>query len=67
MTYASRSGPRAAELVPEIATAPPAVSAGGRVYTLRIRAGYRFSPPSGEPVTALAFRHAIERVLRNAA
>jgi YVTN family beta-propeller protein len=65
MTYASGRGSRGAAIVPELATAPPAVSAGGRVYTFRIRSGYRFSPPSGEPVTALAFRRAIERVLRN--
>jgi ABC-type oligopeptide transport system substrate-binding subunit len=39
------------------------VSAGGRVYTFRIRAGYRFSPPSGRPVTAAAFQRAIERAL----
>ena len=64
MTYASRSGSGAAELVPELATAPPAVSAGGRVYTFRIRPGYRFSPPSGQPVTAAAFQRAIERALQ---
>jgi YVTN family beta-propeller protein len=67
MTYDSPRGSRAAALVPELATAPPAVSAAGRVYTFRVRTGYRFSPPSGEPVTALAFRRAIERVLRNPA
>ena len=49
--------------MPELAAAPPAVSAGGRVYTFRIRAGYRFSPPSGQPVTAAAFERAIERML----
>jgi YVTN family beta-propeller protein len=65
MTMASRSGSGAAELVPELAVEPPAVSAGGRVYTFRIRPGYRFSPPSGEPVTAAAFQRAIERVVRN--
>ena len=61
MTMASGSGSGAAELVPELAVKPPAVSAGGRVYTFRIRPGYRFSPPSGEPVTAVAFQRAIER------
>ena len=65
MTYTRGRGSREAALVPELATAPPAVSAGGRVHTFRVRPGYRFSPPSGEPVTALAFQRAIERVLRN--
>jgi YVTN family beta-propeller protein len=65
MTYETRSGSGAAQLVPELAAGPPAVSAGGRVYTFRIRAGYRFSPPSSEPVTAHAFERAIERAVRN--
>jgi YVTN family beta-propeller protein len=65
MTYASRSSSGAAGLVPELAAAPPVVSAGGRVYTFRIRAGYRFSPPSGQPVTAVAFQRAIERLARS--
>jgi YVTN family beta-propeller protein len=59
MTYESSGG--AGELVPELAAAPPAVSDGGRTYTFVIRDGYRFSPPSGEPVTAAAFERAIER------
>src|SRR5204863_1922455 len=46
-----------------VAAAWPRVSDGGRTYTFRIRKGYRFSPPSNEPVTAEAFRHTIERVL----
>ena len=63
MTYASPSGSGAGHLVPELATTPPAVSGDGRVYTFRVRAGYRFSPPSGRPVTAAAFQRAIERAL----
>jgi peptide/nickel transport system substrate-binding protein len=49
--------------VPEIAAAMPTVSNGGRTYTFRIRPGYRFSPPSNEPVTAETFRHSLEREL----
>ena len=63
MTFASRGGSRPAELVPKLAVAAPEVSSGGRVYTFRVRPGYRFSPPSGRPVTAAAFERAIERVL----
>jgi YVTN family beta-propeller protein len=65
MTYARPVGSAAAELAPELAAAPPAVSASGRVYTFRIRSGYRFSPPSGQPVTAVAFQRAIERLARS--
>jgi hypothetical protein len=41
----------------------PTVSQDGRTYTFRIRRGYRFSPPSGEAVTAKTFQHTLERAL----
>ena len=41
----------------------PTVSADGRTYRFRVRRGFRFSPPSGEEVTAETFRHTIERAL----
>ncbi len=58
MTYAGGAG---SALEPELATAPPDVSADGRVYTFHVRDGYRFSPPSGRPVTAAAFERALEQ------
>ena len=48
---------------PEVAAAPPTVSADGRTYSFRIRPGFGFSPPSNEPVTAETFRRTIERAL----
>jgi ABC-type oligopeptide transport system substrate-binding subunit len=39
----------------------PTVSRDGRTYTFRVRGGFRFSPPSNEPVTAATFRYSIER------
>jgi ABC-type transport system substrate-binding protein len=50
-------------LQPEVAAAMPIVSRDGRTYTFRIRRGFRFSPPSNEPVTAETFRYSIERTL----
>jgi serine/threonine protein kinase len=50
-------------LAPEVAAAMPKVSADGRSYTFTVRPGYRFSPPSGEVVTAETFRFSIERAL----
>jgi ABC-type transport system substrate-binding protein len=41
----------------------PKISNGGRTYTFHIRPGFRFSPPSNEPVTAETFRHSLEREL----
>jgi ABC-type transport system substrate-binding protein len=52
-----------AGLQPEIAAAMPTVSRDGRTYTFRLRRGFRFSPPSNEPVTAETFRYTIERTL----
>ena len=48
---------------PEVATSLPAVSADGRTYTFTIRPGFRFSPPSNQPVTAQTFKDTIERTL----
>jgi peptide/nickel transport system substrate-binding protein len=61
--YPDRPFPAGAQLRPEVAEAMPEVSDGGRTYTFRLRPGFRFSPPSNAPVTAHAFRRAIERAL----
>ena len=58
---ADRPGP--ATLVPELAAGWPRVTDGGRTYTFHIRHGYRFSPPSNQPVTAAALQHTIARAL----
>jgi ABC-type transport system substrate-binding protein len=50
-------------LQPEVAAAMPTVSNGGRTYTFRVRRGFRFSPPSNQPVTAATFKYSIERAL----
>jgi ABC-type oligopeptide transport system substrate-binding subunit/predicted Ser/Thr protein kinase len=63
LNYPDSAGPDGARLYPEIAVAMPSVSKGGRTYSFRIRRGFRFSPPSNEPVTAETFRHTIERTL----
>jgi YVTN family beta-propeller protein len=61
LNYPDRPGADGARLRPEVAAAPPEVSRDGRTYTFDLRSGFRFSPPSGEPVTAAAFKRAIER------
>jgi YVTN family beta-propeller protein len=63
LNYPDRRAPEGARLRPEIASAPPEVSRDGRSYTFTVRLGFRFSPPSREPVTAAAFERAIDRVL----
>jgi YVTN family beta-propeller protein len=63
LTYPDRPGVTGERLVPDVATALPTVSADGRTYTFTIRPGFRFSPPSGAPVTAATFAHTIDRML----
>jgi ABC-type transport system substrate-binding protein len=63
LNYSDSAGPDGTHLRPEIAAAMPRISRDGLTYTFRIRPGFRFSPPSNEPVTAVTFRHTIERTL----
>jgi YVTN family beta-propeller protein len=63
VNYPDKPAPEGSRLVPEVAQSLPARSADGKTYTFRIRKGFRFSPPSGEPVTAQTFKYAIERSL----
>jgi hypothetical protein len=58
LNYPDRSGRAGGVLIPEVAHAMPHVSADERTYTFELRRGFRFSPPSGEPVTAAAFARA---------
>ncbi len=62
--YPDEPFPQGARLRPEVARGQPSVSPDGRTYTFRLRPGFRFSPPSNEPVTAAAFERAIERAKR---
>jgi DNA-binding SARP family transcriptional activator/ABC-type transport system substrate-binding protein len=63
LRYNTAAAPVRWRLAPEIAKALPAVSRDGRTYTFRIRSGFRFSPPSGQRVTARTFKYSIERAL----
>ena len=63
LNYPDRPGAAGSQLIPEVAQSLPAVSPDGRSYTFTIRPGFRFSPPSNEPVTAQTFKDTIERTL----
>jgi YVTN family beta-propeller protein len=63
LNYPDRPGAAGSQLVPEVAKALPSRSPDGRTYAFRIRRGFRFSPPSNEPVTARTFKDTIERSL----
>jgi hypothetical protein len=63
LNHPSEVGAGGTRLVPEPAEALPRRSDGGRTYTFAIRRSFRFSPPSGEPVTARTMKSTIERSL----
>jgi YVTN family beta-propeller protein len=62
VTYPDKLAPAGSRIVPEVAEAVPTPTNAGPTYTFRIRRGFRFSPPSNEPVTARTFKSTIERV-----
>jgi YVTN family beta-propeller protein len=63
LNYPDESSPAGSRLIPEVAAALPVRAADGRTYTFKIRPGFRFSPPSNQPVTAQTFKETIERTL----
>jgi peptide/nickel transport system substrate-binding protein len=61
MRYPDKPPPEGYTLVPEVATAYPRASRGGRTWTFTLRSGFRFN--DGTPVRASAFARAINRTL----
>jgi YVTN family beta-propeller protein len=61
VTFQKTGGSSGLQLVPDLALAMPAISAGGTVYTFTLRPGLRYS--TGRLVRPQDFRYALERVL----
>ncbi len=61
LNYPDKPPPAGYRITPEVATALPKVSNGGRTFTFTLRKTFRFS--DGKPVRADAFAHAIDRAL----
>jgi len=59
LNYPDKPAPEGSRLVPEAAAGLPLISRDGRTYTFTIRNGLKFS--DGSPVTAAAFKRAVER------
>jgi YVTN family beta-propeller protein len=63
LNYPDAPVPRGSRVVPDVARSMPVMSRDGLRYTFTVRPGFRFSPPSNEPVTAQTFKDTIERTL----
>lgn len=61
-TYAHKSLTAGAAIIPGLATALPAISDGGKTYTVTLRKGLVFS--NGKPVVASDFTYTVERALK---
>jgi peptide/nickel transport system substrate-binding protein len=64
MAFKRAGGGAGAEVVPDLATAMPTITDGGRVYTFHVRSGVRFSPPVNRTVRPSDVKASIERVLK---
>ena len=62
LTFRKASGSAGSEVVPDIATAMPAVTNGGLTYAFHVHPGVRFSPPVNRAVKPSDFQYAIERL-----
>ncbi len=60
-TYKHAGGMASTELQPGLATALPAISNGGKTYTVTLRKGLKYS--NGDPVQASDFAYTMERSL----
>jgi peptide/nickel transport system substrate-binding protein len=60
--YNHVAGPAGNKLVPDLATALPRPTDGGKTYTFHLKPGVRFGPPLGRPVTSKDVLYAMERL-----
>ena len=61
-TYTHADGAAGATLIPGLATTLPAISDGGKTYTVTLRKGLVFS--NGQPVKASDFAYTVERAIK---
>jgi peptide/nickel transport system substrate-binding protein len=64
LTFKKAAGAQGAQLVPDLATAMPAVSDHGLTYTFHVRTGVMFSPPVNRQVEPSDIKYSIERLFR---
>jgi ABC-type transport system substrate-binding protein len=62
--YAAKPGTAGTQLVPNMATAMPTITNGGKTYTIHLKPGLQFQPPVNREVTAQDFKYSFERMMR---
>jgi peptide/nickel transport system substrate-binding protein len=62
--YNHVAGSAGNELVPDLATALPEPTDGGKTYTFKLRSGVEFGPPVNREVTSKDVLYALERVAK---
>jgi peptide/nickel transport system substrate-binding protein len=60
--YTHRAGAPGNRIVPDLATAVPRPSNGGKTYTFHIRPGAKFGPPLNRQITSKDILYAIQRI-----
>ncbi len=63
LTYSSGVQSAGTKLVPDLATAMPTVTNGGKTYTFHLRKGIKFAPPVNREVTAADWKWSFERMM----
>ena len=64
LTFKKAAGGAGAQVVPDIASAMPTVTDGGKTYTFHVRPGVKFSSPVNRDVRPSDFKFSIERLFR---
>jgi peptide/nickel transport system substrate-binding protein len=64
LTFKKAAGGAGAQIEPDIASAMPTVTDGGRTYTFHVRPNVMFSPPVSRAVRPSDFKYSIERLFR---
>ena len=63
LTYSSGVGAAGTKLVPDLATAMPTVTNGGKTYTFHLHQGVKFAPPVSREMTAADWKYSFERMM----
>jgi peptide/nickel transport system substrate-binding protein len=66
LAFPQAPAPIGNEVIPDLASSLPRVSADKLTYTLHIRKGVRFSPPVSRAITCADFKYAFERMFSKA-